>query len=209
MLSLSGLDRPVHICHMPSQAVLERIIEAKQAGLPVTCGATPHHLFLNDKDAERLGVYGQMKPSLKPQGDVDFLWEHLDDIDLIESDHAPHTHKEKKEGAFGVPGLETTLPLLLTAERDGKIIREQIIDKCVTKPSKLLSLQTDDATTVEVSMEEYEIKNEELQTKCGWSPFAGRNVIGRVQKVTLHGKIAYENGEVLAEPGSGRVLTSR
>lgn len=204
--SLKGLERPIHVCHMPSRQILEKIIAAKRAGLPVTCGVTPHHLFLTDKDADRLGVYGQMKPSLKPQTDVDFLWEHLDDIDLFESDHAPHTDEEKQEGAFGVPGLETTLPLLLTAEREGKITREQIIDKCYTQPNKLLHLKEDETTSVEVSMGEYEIKNEELHTRCGWSPFTGQKVIGKVQKVTLHGEVVYEQGSVAALPGTGHIV---
>lgn len=204
--SLKGMDRSVHICHMPSRKVLEKIIKAKRGGMRVTCGVTPHHLFLTDKDAKHLGVYGQMKPSLKSQADVDFLWEHLDDIDLIESDHAPHTKAEKEEGAFGVPGLETTLPLLLTAERDGKITRKQIIDKCVTQPAKLLCLPVEKNTYVEVSMEEYEIDNKDLKTKCGWSPFVGQKVVGKIEKVALRGELVYEHGKVLAEPGSGRVL---
>lgn len=205
--SLKGLNRPVHVAHMPSREILEKIIKAKQAGLPVTCGVTPHHLFLNDKEAERLGVYGQMKPSLKSQKDVDFLWEHLGDIDIIESDHAPHTDAEKQEGAFGVPGLETTLPLLLTAESEGKITREQIIDKCHTRPAKILGIKNDDSTKVEVSMEEFEISNSGLQSKCGWTPFAGKKVIGKVQKVTIRGNVVYENGKVLAKPGSGQVIS--
>lgn len=205
--SLKGLDRPVHICHMPSREILEKIISAKQAGLPVTCGVTPHHLFLNEDDAKKLGVYGQMKPSLKPQADVDFLWEHLDDIDLFESDHAPHTHEQKQEGAYGVPGLETTLPLLLTAERDGKITRDQIIDKCHTAALKLLNLKSDDSTKVEVAMEEYELSNDGLQTKCGWTPFVGRRVVGKVQKVTIRGNKVYENSKVIAKPGSGQIIS--
>lgn len=205
--SLGGLDRPVHICHMPSREILEKIIQAKQAGLPVTCGVTPHHLFLNEGDAKKLGVYGQMKPSLKQQADVDFLWKHLEDIDLFESDHAPHTHEQKQEGAFGVPGLETTLPLLLTAEKEGKITREQIIDKCHNRALQIFNLKADDTTQVEVAMGEYELSNDGLQTKCGWTPFAGRRVIGKVQKVTIRGSVVYENGQVLAKPGSGQIIS--
>jgi dihydroorotase-like cyclic amidohydrolase len=205
--SLKGLERPIHVCHMPSRLILEKIIKAKNAGLPVTCGVTPHHLFLNDTDTEQLGVFGQMKPTLKSQADVNFLWEHLDDIDLFESDHAPHTREEKEEGAFCVPGLETTLPLLLRAEHDGRITREQIIDKCFTKPNKLLGLISDETTSVEVLMEEYEIQNESLQTKCSWSPFAGQKVVGKISKVILHNEIVYENGKVMAIPGSGRVVS--
>ncbi len=204
--SLEGLDRPVHVCHMPSREILEKIIAAKQKGVPVTCGVTPHHLFLSTDDADRLGVYGQMKPPLQSADDVTFLWEHLDAIDIIESDHAPHTHEQKQAGAYGVPNLETTLPLLLKARAEGKITLEQIIDKCHTAPARIFDLPTDETTTVEVTMEPYVIRNQDLLTKCGWSPFDGVEVPGRVTKVTLHGSVAYENGTVIAQPGSGRIL---
>ncbi len=204
--SLQGLDRPIHVCHMPSREILEKIIVAKKAGLPVTCGVTPHHLFLTEKDAERLGPYGMMKPSLKSQKDVDYLWEHLNDIDVIESDHAPHTRQEKEEGAFGVPGLETTLPLLLIAEKNGKITREQIIDKGCKRPLEILNLPPQPDTSVTVSMEEYEIKDENLKTKCGWSPFTGQRVRGKVQQVTLHGEVVFNDGEVIVEAGFGKII---
>lgn len=204
--SLEGLNRPVHICHMPSREVLEKIIVAKSRGLPVTCGVTPHHMFLTENDAAKLGVYGQMKPPLKSQADVDFLWEHLDDIDIFESDHAPHTHADKQAGTFGVPNLETTLPLLLKARAEGKITLEQIINKCYTRPAEIFGLPTDRTTKVEVVMQPYVIKNENLFTKCGWSPFDGWEVPGRVSKVVLHGKTVFADGAILATPGSGRTL---
>lgn len=204
--SLDGLKRPVHVCHMPSKEVLQKIIAAKAKGIPVTCGVTPHHLFLNETDRETLGVYGQMKPPLKTKEDQAFLWAHLDDIDIFESDHAPHTRQQKEEGAFGVPNLETTLPLLLKARQEGKITLEQIIDKCYTTPAKLFNLPTDESTHVEVTMQPYTIKNEDLLTRCGWSPFDGWEVPGKVTKVVLRGETVFENGQVLAAPGSGNVL---
>lgn len=204
--SLQGLDRPVHVCHMPSKAILEKIIIAKKQGLPVTCGVCPHHLFLTNEDLDRLGVYGDMLPSLKTKEDQAYLWEHLDDIDIFESDHAPHTDDEKKAGAHGVPGLETTLPLLLTAEKQGKITREQIIDKCFTAPARIFNLPTDDDTYIEVDLDEYVIRNDDLLTKCGWSPFAGQKVNGKVKKVYIRGELVFEDGKVIAQPGSGRVL---
>lgn len=206
--SLQGLDRPVHVCHMPSKAILEKIITAKRAGLPVTCGVCPHHMFLTTDDLDRLGVYGDMLPSLKTKADQEYLWEHLDDIDIFESDHAPHTKAEKEAGAHGVPGLETTLPLLLTAEKQGKITREQIIDKCFTAPARIFNIPTDDDTYIEVDLDEYVIKNEELLTKCGWSPFAGQMVNGKVKKVYIRGELVFEEGKILAKPGSGHVLRS-
>ncbi|MBP9668077.1 amidohydrolase family protein [Candidatus Saccharibacteria bacterium] len=205
--SLEGLDRPVHVCHMPSKRVLESIMAAKAKGVPVTCGVTPHHLFLTEEDADTLGVYGQMKPPLKTKADQDFLWNNLDAIDIFESDHAPHTHADKQGGAFGVPNLETTLPLLLKARAEGKITLEQIIEKCHTTPAKLFNLPTSDDTYVEVTMTPYVIKNENLFTKCGWSPFDGWEMPGQVTKVVLRGQTAFENGQLLAKPGSAQVLT--
>lgn len=206
MASLEGLTRHVHICHLPSRAVLEAVVKMKRAGYPVTCGVTPHHLFLNEDDVQRLGVYGMMKPPLKPQADVDYLWEHLDDIDLFESDHAPHTHADKEAGAFGVPGLETTLPLLLQAEREGKITREQIVDKLLTTPAKLFHVDTDDTTYVELEETAYVISDENLLTKCGWTPYKGMTGYGKVVKTVIRGETVYENGKIIAKPGSGHIF---
>jgi len=206
--TLQAAPKATHICHVSSQAELEFVIKAKDAGLPLTCGVTPHHLFLSDKDAERLGPYGHVKPFLKPQRDQAFLWQHLDYIDVIESDHAPHTKAEKESDnpPFGLPGLETTLPLMLTAEAEGKLTRAQLIQKLHTNPARIFDVAIDESTSITVSMDEYEITNTNLQTKAGWSPFAGKRVVGEVTGVTLRSQVVYQNGRVLAEPGSGHIL---
>lgn len=204
--SLEGLNRPVHICHMPSKEILEKIIAAKSQGIPLTCGVCAHHLFLTEKDVDELDVYGKMLPSLKSEQDQQYLWDNLDSIDVFESDHAPHTHEEKQAGAHGVPGLETTLPLLLKAEAEGRITMEQIIEKCHTNPAKIFNIPTDEDTYVEVEMTPTVIKNENLKTKCGWSPFDGWEVPGYVAKVVMRGATVYENGDVIAAPGSGKVI---
>jgi carbamoyl-phosphate synthase/aspartate carbamoyltransferase/dihydroorotase len=206
--TLKAVPKKTHICHVSSQAELEFVIRAKDAGLPITCGVTPHHLFLSDKDAERLGPFGFMKPFLKPEKDQAFIWSHLDYVDVIESDHAPHTKAEKESGnpPFGVPGLETTLPLMLTAEAEGRLTREQLLDRLHNNAARIFNITTDETTRIEVDMNEYEIKNEGLLTKCGWTPFAGRRVIGKVSRVMLRGETVYENGRVMAQPGSGRIL---
>jgi dihydroorotase len=206
--SLHGLDRPIHVCHMPSKYILKKIITAKKASLPVTCGVTPHHLFLANDDEKRLGVFGQMKPSLKPKSDVDYLWENFDQIDLIESDHAPHTREEKNQGAFGVPGLETTLPLLLQAQQAGRITYKEIIDKCYTSPAKLLGVTHDESTYIEIEQAEHIVSAENLKTKCGWSPFEGRKVFGKVKTVFLRGEKILENNHILAKKGSGKILSA-
>ncbi len=206
--TLKATRKATHMCHVSSRAELEFVIRAKDAGLPISCGVTPHHLFLTDRDAAQLGGLGLVKPYLKPKADQDFLWQNLEYIDVIESDHAPHTKTEKQSAAppFGVPGLETTLPLILTAEAEGKLTRAQLVDRLHTNAAKLFNIATDETTHVEVDMAEYRLSDAGLQTKAGWTPFAGRPVIGKVSRVVLRGAAVYENGSVLARPGSGQVI---
>lgn len=208
MSTLRAVSKPTHICHVSSRVELEFVMRAKDAGLPITCGVTPHHLFLTTKDAERLGPYAHMKPFLKSQKDIDFIWNHIDAVDVVESDHAPHTRQEKDSTTppFGVPGLETTLPLMLTAQQEGKLNHTQLIERLHTNAARIFGIVPDPTTQVNISMEEYEIKNENLKTKSGWSPFAGRHVVGKVQQVTLRGTLVYKDGEVVAKPGSGQII---
>lgn len=209
MTTLKTVPKATHMCHVSNQAELEFVIKAKDAGLPVTCGVTPHHFFLSDKDSERLGGYGMVKPFLKPAKDQKFLWDHLDYIDLIESDHAPHTKAEKQGSPppFGLPGLETTLALMLTAEAEGKLNRQQLLDRLHNNSARIFDIETDDSTSIEVDMNEYLISSDGLQTKAGWTPYEGKHVVGKVTKVILHGDTAYQDGKVVAQPGSGQILS--
>ncbi len=201
--------KKAHFCHISTKRDLVLISQAKELGLPISCGVTPHHLLLTEQDAEKLGPYGRMKPVLKSKSDVEFLWKNLSNIDVIESDHAPHT-KEEKEGdnpPFGVPGLETTLPLLLTAVSENKMTIEDIIRLCHTNPAKIFGIVTDSNTKIEVDSDtKYEIRNTNLFTKCGWSPFNDWKVKGKIIKVVIRGQTVFENGTVLAKPGSGIIL---
>ncbi|MGH7245726.1 MAG: dihydroorotase [Candidatus Levyibacteriota bacterium] len=199
----------VHICHVSSEIELTQIIDAKEEGIKVTCGVTPHHLFLSEEDREKLGPFGMMKPPLKSKKDVAFLWEHLSAIDVVESDHAPHTKEEKEleKVPFGVPGLETTLPLLLTAMTENKLTLTDILRLCHDNPAKILGFSHDETTHIEVDEnEEWTIQNDTLNTKCGWSPFNGWHMKGRVKRVVVRGTSVYENGEFFVEPGHGKIL---
>lgn len=198
----------VHFCHISSRQELEPILAGKDEGLNITCGVTPHHLFLSTEDKEILGPLANMLPNLKTLDDQKFLWSNLDAIDVFESDHAPHTKDEKVSAhSYGVPGLETTLPLLLTAQQEGKLSQTKLLKNLYKTPAEILGIEVDEDTKIEVAMSEYEIKNEDLKTKCGWSPFAGRKVVGKVKKVHIRGSLVYEDGKVLSEPGSGRIIS--
>lgn len=186
-------------------------MEAKKDGSPITCGVTPHHLFLTEDNVKTLKTFGMMKPPLRSKKDQEFLWKNLRYIDVIESDHAPHTIEEKKSDKppFGVPGLETTLPLLLTAEKDGRITKEQIIAMCFDNPAKILNLKTDKNTKIEVDInKDYEIKGKNLRSKCKWTPFEGYRVRGKVRRVFIREVKVFEDDRILVKAGFGFVLTS-
>lgn len=206
---IKQVKKQTYICHVSSIGELTLAMKAKELGLPVSCGTTPDYLFLTEEDRGRIGPYMHMKPRPKTKRDQNFLWSHMDAIDVIESDHAPHTKAEKESDnpPFGSPGLETSLPLMLTAEAEGRITRAQLLERFHSNPARIFSIATNDKTHIEVDMSEYEIKNEELLTKAGWSQFAGWHVVGKVKHVVLRGETVYENGRILAKPGSGRILS--
>ena len=202
-------DRPIHVVHVSRREEIELIADAKGRGLPVTCEVSPHHLFLTAADATRLGPLGDMRPVLASAEDVAALWAHLNDtVDCIATDHAPHTLAEKG-GANpppGVPGLETSLPLLLAAVQDGRLTVERLTALMHDNPRRIFGLPDQPDTRVEVDMTPWTIPATGWQTKCGWTPFAGLTAGGRVRRVVLRGQAVYADGEVLAAPGWGRVL---
>lgn len=206
----AAYQRPVHFCHISRREEIELIAAAKARGVPVTCEVTPHHLFLTQADAERLGPLGDMRPVLGTEDDVAALWEHLNDtVDCIATDHAPHTLEEKRATTPppGVPGLETSLVLMMTAVIEGRLSRERLVALMKGNPRRIFGLPEQEDTHIDIEVGgPYTIRNEDMKSKCGWTPFAGKQVKARVQRVTLRGRLVFEDGRVLAEAGSGRVL---
>jgi carbamoyl-phosphate synthase/aspartate carbamoyltransferase/dihydroorotase len=144
-------DRHVHICHVSTKEDIYLIRLAKQKGLKVTCEVAPHHLFLTDQESHLCNEVCQVRPKLKSEDSRKALWENLDVIDMIASDHAPHTYEEKQKlGSPGFPGLETSLALLITAYKEGKITLETIIEKCYTNPRKIFNLPEQEDTYIEI-----------------------------------------------------------
>ena len=194
--------RPVHFCHISRKDELELIAAAKAAGLPVTCEVTPHHLFLSQDDLPRLGALGDMRPLLAEPKDVAALWAHINTtIDCIATDHAPHTLQEKagEKSPPGVPGLETSLPLMLTAVAEKRLTLERLVELMALNPRRIYSLPEQPDTWIEVDPDaRWEIQNEGLFTRCGWTPFTGRKVQGRVTRVILRNQTVFENGKILS-----------
>jgi carbamoyl-phosphate synthase/aspartate carbamoyltransferase/dihydroorotase len=198
----AAFARPVHLCHVSRREEIELIAAAKARGLPVTCEVTPHHLFLTQDDLPRLGPLADMRPRLGDRKDVEALWAHIDTtIDCVATDHAPHTLEEKRceEGAPpGVPGLETALPLMLTAVSEGRLTMERLVTLTSSNPRRIFQIPPQPATWVEIDPgATYELSDQGLHTKCGWSPFCGIRVQGRVQRVILRGKPVFADGEIV------------
>jgi dihydroorotase-like cyclic amidohydrolase len=204
-------DRPVHIAHVSLKEEILLIKAAKERGFQVTCEVCPHHLFLTRDDIPSISQghpgRGEVRPRLASKEDVAALWANLDGIDCFATDHAPHTLAEKdgENPPPGFPGLETMLPLLFTAVVDGRLTMDDVIQKCVTNPRRIFSLPEQPETWVEVDEQAaYEIRATEMHSRCGWTPFEGWKVKGRVRKVVLRGVEAFREGMVFVKPGFGQ-----
>jgi len=211
MLMAAIHDRPLHIAHLSRKEEILLIKAAKQRGFQVTCEVCPQHLFLTADDIPAVSQghpgRGEVRPRLATQEDVDALWADLEVIDCFASDHAPHTLAEKDgpNPPPGFPGVETLLPLLLTAVSQGRLTVDQIAEKSVANPRRIFGLPEQPETWVEVDEDAaYEIHNADLHSRCGWTPFEGRQVKGRVRRVVLRGREVFKDGNILVEPGYGR-----
>jgi dihydroorotase len=174
----------LYVLHVSSIPELELIKAAKAEGLAVFAETCPHYLFLTTKDYARLEGCAQMNPALRDPEHQEALWQAVRDgiIDTIGSDHAPHTIDEKSE-AFGccpsgVPGIETTLPLLFTAHTEGRLSLEKLIELTHHNPRKLLRLPENNDFVLIDTETKRAVKNENLATKSKWSPYAGMALVG-------------------------------
>jgi dihydroorotase-like cyclic amidohydrolase len=204
-------DRPVHIAHISLKEEVLLIKAAKERGIKVTCEVCPHHLFLTKEAIPAISNghpgRGEVRPRLATKEDVDALWANLDIIDCFATDHAPHTLAEKdgENPPPGFPGVETLLPLLLTAVNQGRLTLDQFVQKSVINPRKIFSLPEQPETWVEVDENAaYELHAADMHSHCGWTPFEGWQVKGRVTRVVLRGDEAFKDGKILVEPGYGR-----
>jgi dihydroorotase len=170
----------IHVAHTSTP---EGADAASDAGMSTE--VTPHHLFLSRDDLDDLGTFGRMNPPLRSEERREALWERLVDgtVDIVATDHAPHTRLEKDrsvwEAPSGVPGVETALPLLLNAAREGDIGYERIRDVTAANPAERFGLDRKgrievgrDADLVLVDPESARpIHGPDLHSRCGWSPF--------------------------------------
>ncbi|MBD2577747.1 dihydroorotase [Oscillatoria sp. FACHB-1406] len=204
-------QRRLHILHLSTAEEAELLRVDKPSW--VTAEVTPQHLLLNVAAYETIGTLAQMNPPLRTERDNEVLWQALLDgvIDFIATDHAPHTLEEKGKDypntPSGMPGVETSLPLMLTQAMQGQCTVVQVsnwmsaaVAKAYKIPNKGLIKPGYDADLILVDLENYRpVLREELQTKCGWSPFEGWSLTGWPQYTIVGGQVAWEKGRLHSE----------
>ncbi len=211
----------LHICHVSTQEGLNAISAAKKSGGTVTCEVTPNHLMLSSDDLKAYGQLAIMAPPLRPQNHVDSLWKGIEDgtVDAIGSDHAPHAATEKSASSIwdvkvGVPGLETTLPLMLTMVRRKWLTLARVVELLAEKPAEIYGLadrghlqqgSSADLTMVDFNRQ-FKVDASKFKSKAKFSPYDGWDVQGLVVKTVVNGQLVFDEGQIVAKAGSGTVV---
>jgi dihydroorotase (multifunctional complex type) len=193
-------------------------------GGPVAVETCPQYLTLMEKEAERLGALRKFTPPARATtaSELEAMWEAMRDgsVDLISSDHAPSTRAQKLgkniwEAHFGLPGLDTTMAILMDAAAHGRISYERLVQLYSEAPARLYglaprkgSLTTGaDADVVLVDpRQRWTVTDADVLSRAGWSPYSGRELTGRAVRTYVRGQLVMADGEVLAPPGTGVLL---
>ncbi len=188
-----------HVCHISTKESVELIRQAKKSGVDVTCETGPHYLVLSDRDLQEDGRF-KMNPPLRDESDREALLEGIEDgtVDMIATDHAPHSAEEKSRGlagsAFGITGLETAFPVLYTRlVKPGLLSLDRLCELMCTKPRARfgLPLNGDDFTVFDVR-EPWSIDPAQFASQGKSTPFAGWTVYGRCVATVYGGKLIWQ-----------------
>ena len=204
-------NRRLHILHLTSAVEVDYLRDNKTDLITVEC--TPNHLFLTENDYAHLGSFAQMNPPLRTIRDQQALWEGLKDgtIDFIATDHAPHTKSEKAkaypESPSGMPGVETSLPMMLTAWKNDQCTLKQLLKWLCWGPAEVYGMtgkgrleQGFDADFAIVDVNSYKtVRDEDMFTKVNWSQFRGRKLTGWPLWTIVGGKIAFADNKIQEE----------
>src|SRR5210317_1825328 len=204
--------KKAHILHVTTKQEIDFLSQHKGN---ITFEITPQHLTIYAPDCyDKLGTYAQMNPPLRDKSHYDRLWYGVKNNlnDTIGSDHAPHlkVNKEKTypNSPSGMPGVQTLMPVMLNHVNDGKLTLNQLMNLVCENPVKIFGIQNKgfikegfDADFTIVNMNKIiEIKNENIESKCGWTPFNGDKFKGTPTHTIIAGKIKMKDGKILGDP---------
>ena len=204
----SKTHRRVHLCHLTTAKEVAMCRRHPNA----TYEISPTHLFLSQADLPELRALSRANPPLRDRTEQKLLWRAMGSDTIIASDHAPHLVSHKLDGAPGFPGVGTMLPLMLDAAHKKKLTICQVAQLCSHNAAQAFGLcrkgmvrKGFDADLVLVDMEsKWRITAKNRLYKCGWTPFEGKEVHGKIEMVYLRGKLAYDGKSVLSRPGTGK-----
>lgn len=210
--------RPVHVCHVSTAAELA-VLEAVRGSVPITTEVAPHHLWLNNE--EPLGNLGKVNPPLRPESDRRALWTALRRglIDTVGSDHAPHTREEKglpyEQAPSGIPGVELTFSLLMSAVKRGKLPLELMVQVTSEAPAARFGFARkgrikagfDADLIVFREVELVSVAAMQLHTRVGWSPYAALKAAPKPELVFVAGRLVAENGAIVDDEGRGCLVS--
>ncbi|MGQ4892531.1 MAG: dihydroorotase [Candidatus Njordarchaeia archaeon] len=215
-----GHNVPIHFCHISTRLGLMKIMEKMKKGMNVSFEVTPHHILLSHRKFRYLGPIIKVNPPIRSKKDADFLLSNIDKIQIIASDHAPHTATEKLYGLFditkapsGIIGVETMLPLLLTVAKKLDYSLPKMIKKLTFNPAKRFGFRKGviaegyDADLVLVDLkQEWRIEGSKLHGKTKFTPYEGFEVVGKVLTTIVRGEIVYDHGECVGKKGWGKFV---
>lgn len=188
-----------HVCHISTKESVELIRQAKAEGVNITCETGPHYLVMDENDLQEDGRF-KMNPPLRGTEDRLALIEGIKDgtIDMIATDHAPHSDEEKSRGleksAFGIVGLEIAFPLMYTKlVKTGVITMDKLIELMCINPAKRFNIQMDDCYTVWDLNEEFTVDPDEFISKGKATPFTGEKLCGRCKLTIRRGEVVYSD----------------
>jgi len=212
------LNKKAHILHVTTKEEVDFLSQNKGN---ITFEITPQHLTLISPECyQKLGTFAQMNPPLRDKSHYDRLWYAVRNNynDTIGSDHAPHLkenkQKEYPDSPSGMPGVQTLLPVMLNHVNEGKLKLEQLVSLLCENPSKIFDIQNKgyikkdfdaDFTIIDLN-KVIEIKNEKIESKCGWSPFDGYKFKGTPVATIINGEIKMKNGKLLGDPSGKPML---
>jgi len=219
--ALKEIESRVHVCHV-SCAFTAKLIKKHRAENTLTAEVTPHHLLLTgDKFTNKNGE-AKVLPPLRSPHDRRFLQESVSHcvIDCVASDHAPHTKKEKHApflyASSGFPGLETTVPLMLTRVLKGEMHWVEYLRCCCSAPARILNIPGKgilckgyDADLIVVKEDKYEIRGDKFHSKATVTPFEGQEVLARPVMTFVGGRLVYRDGSFKVRPGTAGIVPVR
>jgi dihydroorotase (multifunctional complex type) len=212
----------ITIAHASQPEVIDLVRREQNLGAPLSIESCPQYFYLDANDVREHGPTRKFTPPAREKPAGKLMWERLasGEIDLISTDHAPSTLEQKFSSdiwdcPFGLPGVETTLTMMLNAVNGGQLTLERLVKVYSATPARLLGIYPrkgalyvgSDADIVLVDMQqEHTLRNEDIVSKAGWTPFDGQRVRGRPVMTFLRGNLIAKSGEAIADPGAGRFV---